>query len=153
MTQTDVHVATTFMGQRNSKEFTCDCEEATVTNTYKQELEAETVLCFLTSKGTTRHWILAYVYVQSLLSTIVVYSFCASLCWAVFYFWKALLRVAVGILGSSQVHTLVILGHALEADPMKKLSITVIPCWSHEKIVNHGDFLLVGNLTRTPKCY
>ena len=87
-----------------AKKFIRDCQEP-----FKQELKAETLLGLPTSKATTQHWILAYVCTEFILSTIVVYGFCAfALLGCFFYFWKALLAIAVCFLVSWQVRTLVI---------------------------------------------
>ena len=125
-----------------AKEFTHDGQEAAVTTPSSKNWKHKH--CFVCRHRKLLQSIkFGHIRARNLLSTIVAYSFCAFALLGCFYFWKALLAIAVGFLVSSQVPTL-----EIQRDPG-----ACYGSWLHENTVNHDDFFVVGNLTRTTKYY
>ena len=96
------------LGSQLAKEFTRDCQEAAVTDTFKQA-EIYFVCRHRKLLQSIESW---HICVRNLLSTIAVYSFvCFCFVGLFSLFVKALLAIAVRFLVSSQVPTLVIECH------------------------------------------
>ena len=113
-------------------EFTCDCQEAAVTNTFKQELKVETLLYLPILKATTKHWILC---IWNLLRMFIVRSFW---CFCFVGYFPLSLKSTI-----CNCHRLScsILVHAMEADSTKTLSkLVIVLLW----VVNKDYELSLG---------
>ena len=108
---------------------------------HKQEPKAETLLCLPTLKAAQS---IKFCVCKIYWAWLLFIAFCAFALLAIFlYFWKARLAITVGFLVLSEVPIV-----AIQCDPGAGYG-----SWFHKNIVKTGDFVIVGNLTRTTKYY